>query len=224
MTEAEITAAWAEVHVMRWLGSSLTEVRDQGTRGTCLAFATTAAHEQHRSDGRMLAPEHLFWAAKQRDGDPNDGTTFPCVRAALEEEGQPEESAWTYDASLVWPSAGYAPPDPGCTRYQAASEDRTPDLATIVQSIEEGKSVVLGVEVTESLIFALEGRVTPTVWPEPVLGHHAMTALGYGTTASANEPFLIVRNSWGSTWGWQGYALLSPRFVARHVPMAAALL
>ena len=33
---------------------------------------------------------------------------------------------------------------------------------------------------------------------------HAITAVGYGTDATAGE-YYIVRNSWGASWGAQGY-------------------
>jgi len=35
--------------------------------------------------------------------------------------------------------------------------------------------------------------------------NHAMVVVGYGTNATANTDFWIVRNSWGTAWGEAGY-------------------
>lgn len=35
--------------------------------------------------------------------------------------------------------------------------------------------------------------------------NHAITAVGYGTRASDNMNYWIVRNSWGPEWGEAGY-------------------
>ena len=54
------------------LRALMAPVRDQGQRGTCLAFAVTAAHEVGRSGGSSpedLSEEALYWGCKRTDGE-----------------------------------------------------------------------------------------------------------------------------------------------------------
>ena len=40
---------------------------------------------------------------------------------------------------------------------------------------------------------------------QPTDVNHAVVAVGLGTTAQDNVPYYIVRNSWGTFWGMEGY-------------------
>lgn len=43
--------------------------------------------------------------------------------------------------------------------------------------------------------------------------NHSVLAVGYGTLEGPNgrEPYWLVKNSWSSWWGNDGYFLISPR-------------
>jgi hypothetical protein len=54
-----MSAAWPDFIATVIIDTSLMVVRDQGPRGTCLAFAMSAAHEHLRAAGAALSPEYL---------------------------------------------------------------------------------------------------------------------------------------------------------------------
>src|SRR5712692_5566143 len=129
----------------------LPAVKDQGPRGTCVAFAVTAAHEAERAQGgpvvEDLAEEVLYWGCKQVDGNYTPGTSFASAGVALARWGQPDESLWPYDPFRVDTDASYVPPSgalgPSVCR-QARLTQVALDVAVIRDYLARDRIVLLG--------------------------------------------------------------------------------
>jgi C1A family cysteine protease len=198
------------------LRALLAPVRDQGERGTCVAFAVTAAHEVARAAGARvvedLSEEALYWSCKVIDGNWRTGTMFTSAAAALAASGQPLEAVWPYDPRRA-SGVAYAPPaPPGADWHRSGMDPVALDLVGVRAELDAGRPVVLGVVVFDTLFLpSAAGRIEAPPAGSPARGRHAVLAVGH----DAEE--LLIRNSWGPTWGLDGYGWLTDEYAERHV-------
>jgi C1A family cysteine protease len=196
--------------------SLLPPVRDQGQRGTCVAFAVTAAHEVQRAAGKAvsenLSEEALFWGCKIVDGNWKSGTSFHSAAAAIGATGQPLEAIWPYDPGRA---AGirYDPPsEPTAYWHKSGLGQASRDLASVRAEIDAGHPIVLGLTVFDTLFIPTPtGRIDAPAGGAPARGRHAVLAVGHNADA------LLIRNSWGTTWALGGYGWLSNDYAERHI-------
>ncbi len=194
----------------------LPPVLDQGQRGTCVAFAVTAAHEVARAAGTAvsedLSEEALYWGCKIIDGNWRSGTSFDSAAAAISTTGQPPEDIWPYEPRR---RAGtrYDPPSKPTADWHTSGLDKALlDLASVHTELDAGRPVVLGLTVFDTLFMpSATGRIDAPVAGSPARGRHAVLAVGHDATA------LLIRNSWGDTWALGGYGWLSHDYAERHV-------
>lgn len=200
------------------LRAGLGAVRDQGPRGTCLAFAVTAAHEQARRRQRGDAPDELgeeilYWACKQVDGNRVSGTCPESAAQALTTTGQSAAALWPYDGARDDTAAIYAPPAAAlelAARRRATLHGTGLDLENLRALIAAGNAVVLGLEVWEEFYDAHGGALGVPVAANLLGDRHAVALVGFDDDAQV----LLLRNSWGTTWGdvghgWLPYAALA---------------
>ncbi len=202
----------------------LPAIKDQGARGTCLAFAVTAAHEVARlvntSTIEDLSEEALYWCCKQVDDNTLSGTTFYSAATALRKWGQPPEEIWPYDDNRDETSPTYVSP-PGALDPQfchIASLDKTEvDVESIKSHLASGDAVALGILLAETFFTPVDGHIA---MPQPgadLLGGHAILIVGYiDSHAGVDSAYFIVRNSWGADWGDNGYGYLPLEYIERY--------
>ena len=206
--------------------AQLPPVRDQGPRGTCVAFAVTAAHEIRRAQGERLSDGFLYWGCKQGDGTGGgSGTTLPAAASALAQYGQSVEALWPYEP-------GWDDNVPVRTPSAAAIADGASRLCTglrrlpatvdqITAALAGGRVVVLVTWVFENWRRADRGVIALPETRDRRLGLHAVLTAGYRTGPGPTS--IVIRNSWGRDWGDDGYGYLSGGYVDMHAVSAWVL-
>jgi C1A family cysteine protease len=194
------------VNLAAWFGP----VRDQGPRGTCLAFAVTAAHEWARQCRRAvstdLSEEYLYWASKGVDGNRNSGTSAISMSTALMATGQCEANSWPYRGDTDEKSSAYGPPAAAGLHLRRARLSRRTSSAMddIRIDLDRGLVSVLVIDVWKQFYKPLAGVLAAPAAADLLGMRHAVLAVGY----SATDSQVLIRNSWSPTWGNNGHALM----------------
>jgi C1A family cysteine protease len=193
----------------------LQPVRHQGRRQSCLAFASSTAHEHQAGTGEHLSVEYLFFHAVARmpGANPSSGLTMMAAADALAGEGQPVETAWPYSPIQVMP---WAPPAITTLLHKTVMAPGKLTFDEIVAVLDQSRPVILGLVITDAFYRPdASGRI-PNQDPDIERAGHAVLAVGHGISANGT-PMLLVRNSWGEGWGLGGHAWLSRIYLERHL-------
>lgn len=200
------------------LRPELLGVRDQGRRPTCLAFATSAANEKNIMAAEHLSVEYLYYYAIGRTsgGHPNMGTTMAAAAEALLHEGQPAEAEWPY---LNVIPIDWSPPKIAGATIRGALQLGKLTFDDIVAQLNAGHPVILGLIISDQFYQPdRHGCIAPRA-ADTERGGHAVLAIGHGT--DLQNDFLLIRNSWGASWGIGGHAWLRRDFIDLHLQETA---
>jgi C1A family cysteine protease len=195
------------------LRSQCPPVYDQGELGSCTANAIAAAIEfdrkkQHLSD---FVPSRLFIYYNERvmEGtvDSDSGAQIRDGIKSVSKQGACPEKEWPYDINKFT-----VKPPAQC--YQDALKDRAVSYSRLTHNLNQmkgclasGYPFIFGFTVYESFESQAVTQTGHAPMPQPneqVLGGHAVLAVGYDDS----HQWFLVRNSWGTQWGMQGYFTL----------------
>ncbi|MBG9831948.1 MULTISPECIES: C1 family peptidase [Bacillus cereus group] len=190
------------------------EIRSQGKFGTCVPFATTALREYYiakdagarGTDITYLSPSYIYYP-----NGPKDGMYLESAFQILKQEGVPPETERLYDLNpentnqfkepLTALQQKNAVPYK-ISFYQAIRQANL--LADIKQAVANQDPVLVGIHVYPNFDATPTSGIVPPVTEKKSRGGHALVVVGYEET----NQWFIVRNSWGTKFGDQGYAYM----------------
>jgi hypothetical protein len=218
----------------------MSPIRAQGGRPTCAAFALTALNEYVRRHGSIdvdLSEQHLYYQAKQIDGDRNGcGTYLATAVEVLRDSGQCRESVWPYDPNLPCDDHGTPPPtakSDGLDYQLHAIAVEEKSVCAYKAQLAKAWPITVAIPTYDSWFLNSEvkrsGRITMRIGDEAEAEGHALVIVGYqDSTDSPGGGYFIVRNSWGVAWAHEspyrpGYGTIPYEYIATEAWEAYAI-
>lgn len=193
-------------------------VEDQEDLSSCTAFAVGKGMREMLQNVRHeaatpLSALFLYYETRKTRGPKfvvNDcGGTLTDAMKTIATVGDAPEAAWGYDMgkfAIQPPAEAYA----AAGTQKLATGVQLAGLEDIKTAIASQQPVVLGMRLYRSFGSIGQDGVMPMPQAnETAVGGHAVTIVGYDN----QRQVLIVKNSFGTNWGDQGYFYMPYAFV-----------
>jgi C1A family cysteine protease len=218
----------ASVDLRQWCSP----VEDQGQLGSCTANAAAGMYEyfERKAFGRHADVSRLFIYKTTRDLMKVKGDTGAELRntmGALVLFGAPPEEYWQYDIAKFDQEPpvfvyAFGQAFQALTYYRLDLPGTSPAalLSKIKAQAAAGLPSMFGFTCYSSLDGpeADKGKIPFPAAGEKVVGGHAVVVVGYDDAVkckNASKGALLIRNSWGTSWGEHGYGYLPYDYVLK---------
>jgi len=188
---------------------AVTPVKNQQQCGSCWSFSTTGSVEGcHKLSGKSLTSlsEQNIMDCSDSYGNQgcNGGLMTQAMQYIIDNKGVDTESSYPYTA------------EDGTCNYNSANIGATLTAYVNVNSGDESDLIAKATKAPVSVaIDASQSSFqfySSGVYNEPACSSsqldHGVLAVGWGTDPSGGD-YYIVKNSWGTDWGMQGYIMMS---------------
>jgi len=195
------------------------DIRDQGTRPLCLAFAASDLNASTHDENEPLSVEYLSHYS-YKSGNKTDftqGLTCKEVIQALDEYGQPHETFAPYNHHAKSPII----PSTVCkNKFHATGIEEHVLIDELTKSLDSGKAVIIAVKLTTEFFNPIKPFIIDDAAGNS--GSHALVVVGYGHDRN-NEKLFLIRNSWGETWANNGHAWITSKFISNRAFVSLGL-
>jgi C1A family cysteine protease len=185
----------------------VTRVKQQGQCGSCWAFSTTGALEGQwfKKTGRLVAlsEQNLVDCDKAQHGC-NGGWPPKAFEYITRNNGIDTEQSYPYNGKDTNPCR-FQPSTVGarCSGYRMV----TPQTERVLQqAVATVGPISVAIDAgQQSFMFYKSGVYVDPRCTQNI--NHAVLTVGYGQLQG--QDYWIIKNSWGTEWGMQGYVLMA---------------
>lgn len=187
---------------------SVSHVKNQGQCGSCWAFSTTGSIESHteiaHGNYTPLSEQQLVDCSTQNNGC--NGGLFDYAFSYAASKGLESESDYPYQAADGWCQYSADKVANHDVDSWSPYNDVTPyDSAQVLAYLKKGP-VSVAIQANQSVFQQYWGGVIPNDGSCGEELDHAVLAVGWGV--ESGKKYLLIKNSWGPSWGDAGFVKL----------------
>ena len=210
------------------LTNNFAPIRNQGKQGSCAAFAVASVIEALRNDSNRYSPAYLYWSAREAKGATgiDSGATLNNVINGAARKGICTEELMPYNPDIyaLSPTEEATKEAQNCLILEAKTV--APKLRDIKSALCDGYPVIIAAKIFDSFSDTRSGFIRHPSNEEIAEGtrtdghgNHAMVVCGF----SDKERILIVRNSWGTNFGDNGYCYIPYSYAQKYFLQACII-
>ncbi|GFS68751.1 cathepsin L [Nephila pilipes] len=191
-----------------WRDAGLvTPVKNQEPCGACWAFSTTGSLEgQHmKKTGNLvsLSEQNIIDCSKDNDGC-NGGDVNSAFEYTISNGGIDTEASYPYTAKNGTCRFDKASIGASCTGYLNVPDG---DEDALKQAVATVGPISVIIDACHNTFINYKSGIFDEPKCRTDIPSHAVLVIGYGT--EDGKDYWLVKNSWGTSWGMDGYILMT---------------
>jgi C1A family cysteine protease len=200
------------------------QIWDQGPLGSCTAHGAGFAYafdleKQGQGDDFTPSRLYIYYNTRVIEGTVSEdsGASITDAIKSINKYGAPPEADWQYNTDRFTEKPSVQAYTDGALRQAVKYARVNQTVADMQACLTAGTPIVIGFTVYESFesqAVADTGDVPMPTTSEQVMGGHCVAVVGY--IVRNGKPVWICRNSWGTSWGDEGYFYMPQAYLVNR--------